>query len=70
METVRALRAKGVPVSTIPESAVAYSLGKADRVQANELVALCYHVEWFSNSLGKKTDLVGSHARVWKQSVL
>ncbi|KAJ6184471.1 hypothetical protein N7519_005772 [Penicillium mononematosum] len=32
METVRALRAKGVPVSTIPESAVAYSLGKADMV--------------------------------------
>ncbi|KAI9928337.1 hypothetical protein ASPWEDRAFT_50446 [Aspergillus wentii DTO 134E9] len=32
METVRALRAKGVPVATIPESAVAYSLGKADIV--------------------------------------
>jgi translation initiation factor eIF-2B subunit alpha len=32
METVRALREKGVPVSTIPESAVAYSLGKADMV--------------------------------------
>lgn len=32
METVRALRAKGVPVATIPESAVAYSLGKADVV--------------------------------------
>lgn len=32
METVRALRAKGVPVSTIPESAVAYALGKADVV--------------------------------------
>lgn len=32
METVRALRAKGVPVATIPESAVAYSLGKADMV--------------------------------------
>lgn len=32
METVRALRAKGVPVSTIPESAVAYALGKADMV--------------------------------------
>lgn len=30
--TVRALRAKGVPVATIPESAVAYSLGKADLV--------------------------------------
>ncbi|KAL2006225.1 hypothetical protein VTN00DRAFT_9879 [Thermoascus crustaceus] len=32
MDTVRALRAKGVPVATIPESAVAYSLGKADMV--------------------------------------
>ncbi|RAK99020.1 translation initiation factor eIF2B subunit alpha [Aspergillus ibericus CBS 121593] len=32
METVRALRAKGVPVSTIPESAVAYAMGKADIV--------------------------------------
>jgi translation initiation factor eIF-2B subunit alpha len=32
METVRALRAKGVPVATIPESAVAYALGKADVV--------------------------------------
>ncbi|PYI14386.1 translation initiation factor eIF2B subunit alpha [Aspergillus brunneoviolaceus CBS 621.78] len=32
METVRALREKGVPVATIPESAVAYSLGKADVV--------------------------------------
>ncbi|OGE57599.1 hypothetical protein PENARI_c001G09652 [Penicillium arizonense] len=32
MKTVRALREKGVPVSTIPESAVAYSLGKADMV--------------------------------------
>jgi translation initiation factor eIF-2B subunit alpha len=32
METVRALRAQGVPVATIPESAVAYSLGKADVV--------------------------------------
>ncbi|EAL91477.2 hypothetical protein KXV81_003807 [Aspergillus fumigatus] len=32
METVRALRAKGVPVATISESAVAYSLGKADMV--------------------------------------
>lgn len=32
METVRALRAKGVPVATIPESAVAYALGKADMV--------------------------------------
>jgi translation initiation factor eIF-2B subunit alpha len=32
METVRALRAKGVPVSTIPESAVAYALGKTDMV--------------------------------------
>lgn len=32
METVRALREKGVPVATIPESAVAYSLGKADMV--------------------------------------
>lgn len=32
METVRALRSKGVPVATIPESAVAYSLGKADMV--------------------------------------
>jgi len=32
METVRALRARGVPVATIPESAVAYSLGKADIV--------------------------------------
>ncbi|KAK1146018.1 translation initiation factor eIF-2B subunit alpha [Aspergillus melleus] len=32
METVRALREKGVPVSTIPESAVAYSLGKTDTV--------------------------------------
>ncbi|KAJ5159921.1 Translation initiation factor eIF-2B subunit alpha [Penicillium canariense] len=32
METVRTLRAKGVPVSTIPESAVAYALGKADMV--------------------------------------
>lgn len=32
METVRALRAMGVPVATIPESAVAYSLGKADMV--------------------------------------
>ena len=32
METVRALRARGVPVATIPESAVAYSLGKADMV--------------------------------------
>ncbi|KAF9894667.1 translation initiation factor eIF-2B subunit alpha [Aspergillus nanangensis] len=32
METVRELRANGVPVATIPESAVAYSLGKADVV--------------------------------------
>jgi translation initiation factor eIF-2B subunit alpha len=32
METVRALRAKGVPVATIPESAVAYSMGKVDMV--------------------------------------
>lgn len=32
METVRALREKGVPVATIPESAVAYALGKADIV--------------------------------------
>lgn len=32
METVLALRAMGVPVATIPESAVAYSLGKADMV--------------------------------------
>lgn len=32
MEIVRALRAKGVPVSTIPESAVAYALGKTDMV--------------------------------------
>lgn len=32
IETVRALRARGVPVATIPESAVAYSLGKADMV--------------------------------------
>ncbi|GIC89340.1 translation initiation factor eIF2B subunit alpha [Aspergillus udagawae] len=32
METVRTLRAKGVPVATISESAVAYSLGKADMV--------------------------------------
>jgi len=32
METVRALRAKGIPVATIPESAVAYSLGKVDMV--------------------------------------
>lgn len=32
METVRGLRAKGVPVATIPESAVAYALGKADMV--------------------------------------
>lgn len=32
MDTVRALRSKGVPVATIPESAVAYSLGKADIV--------------------------------------
>lgn len=32
METVRALRSKGIPVATIPESAVAYSLGKADMV--------------------------------------
>ncbi|PLB47227.1 translation initiation factor 2B, alpha subunit [Aspergillus steynii IBT 23096] len=32
METVRALREKGVPVSTIPESAVAYALGKTDTV--------------------------------------
>jgi translation initiation factor eIF-2B subunit alpha len=32
MKTVRALRAKGVPVSTIPESAVAYALGKTDMV--------------------------------------
>ena len=32
METVRALRSMGVPVATIPESAVAYSLGKADMV--------------------------------------
>ncbi|KAJ5086496.1 Initiation factor 2B-related protein [Penicillium alfredii] len=32
METVRALREKGVPVATIPESAVAYALGKADMV--------------------------------------
>lgn len=31
-ETVRDLRAMGVPVATIPESAVAYSLGKADMV--------------------------------------
>ncbi|KAJ5120480.1 uncharacterized protein N7515_009868 [Penicillium bovifimosum] len=32
MATVRALREKGVPVATIRESAVAYSLGKADMV--------------------------------------
>lgn len=32
LETVRALRARGVPVATIPESAVAYSLGKVDTV--------------------------------------
>lgn len=32
LETVRALREKGVPVATIPESAVAYALGKADIV--------------------------------------
>ncbi|OKL58139.1 hypothetical protein UA08_06483 [Talaromyces atroroseus] len=32
LETVRTLRARGVPVATIPESAVAYSLGKVDTV--------------------------------------
>lgn len=32
LATVKALRAKGVPVATIPESAVAYSMGKADMV--------------------------------------
>jgi translation initiation factor eIF-2B subunit alpha len=32
MGTVRALRAKGVPVATVSESAVAYSLGKVDMV--------------------------------------
>ena len=32
ISTVRALRARGVPVATIPESAVAYSLGKVDMV--------------------------------------
>ncbi|KAL1967963.1 hypothetical protein VTN77DRAFT_2380 [Rasamsonia byssochlamydoides] len=32
LETVRALRARGVPVATIPESAVAYSLGMVDMV--------------------------------------
>ncbi|PGH26939.1 hypothetical protein AJ80_01321 [Polytolypa hystricis UAMH7299] len=32
MDTVKALRSKGIPVATIPESAVAYSLGKADMV--------------------------------------
>jgi translation initiation factor eIF-2B subunit alpha len=32
LETVRALRARGVPVATIPESAVAYALGKVDTV--------------------------------------
>ncbi|PKY03669.1 translation initiation factor 2B, alpha subunit [Aspergillus campestris IBT 28561] len=32
METVRMLRESGVPVATIPPSAVAYSIGKADTV--------------------------------------
>lgn len=32
MDTVLALRSKGVPVATIPESAVAYSMGKVDTV--------------------------------------
>ncbi|KAJ9300636.1 hypothetical protein DTO271G3_1800 [Paecilomyces variotii] len=32
LDTVRSLRAKGVPVAVIPESAVAYSLGKVDMV--------------------------------------
>ncbi|KAJ9234315.1 putative translation initiation factor eIF-2B alpha subunit [Paecilomyces variotii] len=32
LDTVRSLRAKGVPVAMIPESAVAYSLGKVDMV--------------------------------------
>ena len=32
LSTVRALRAEGVPVATIPESGVAYALGKADMV--------------------------------------
>ncbi|KZF23201.1 nagb/rpia/CoA transferase-like protein [Xylona heveae TC161] len=32
LATVAALRAKGVPVATIPESAVGYSLGKVDMV--------------------------------------
>lgn len=32
LSTVRALRAKGVPVATIPESGVAYAMGKADMV--------------------------------------
>lgn len=32
LETVRALRARGVPVATIPESAVAYSMGMVDMV--------------------------------------
>lgn len=32
LETVRTLRAKGVPVATIAESAVAYAMGKADMV--------------------------------------
>jgi translation initiation factor eIF-2B subunit alpha len=32
LATVKALRAKGVPVATIPESAVAYSMRKADMV--------------------------------------
>ncbi|KAL1874650.1 translation initiation factor eIF-2B subunit alpha [Paecilomyces lecythidis] len=32
LDTVRMLRAKGVPVAMVPESAVAYSLGKVDMV--------------------------------------
>ncbi|EEH40314.1 translation initiation factor eIF-2B subunit alpha [Paracoccidioides lutzii Pb01] len=32
MDTVTALRSKGIPVATIPESAVAYSLGMVDMV--------------------------------------
>ncbi|PGH01852.1 hypothetical protein AJ79_07788 [Helicocarpus griseus UAMH5409] len=32
MDTVTALRSKGIPVATIPESAVAYSLGMVDTV--------------------------------------
>ncbi|KAH8705499.1 hypothetical protein BGW36DRAFT_367685 [Talaromyces proteolyticus] len=55
LETVRALRAKGVPVATIPESAVAYSLGKVDTVIVGAEVSRMgtYQIGLLAKAMGK-----------------